>query len=354
MTKAIRRQHPRRVFRDRHEAGQVLAALLTAYRGKPNVIVLGLARGGLPVAYEVARSLGAPLDAFIVRKLGAPGHEEFAVGALATGGRVVVNDDVLRGLRVTPQQLREIAEREARELVRRETAYRQGRPPLNVTGKTVILVDDGLATGSSMMAAVQALSESEHEENVIAVTAAPHTTCLEFAGLVEDMVCASMPTPFLAVGESFWDFTQVTDDEVRELLAKPTTGQPSVGALTGPADLVAAVAVEAPDGVPPADVLEDLIGDARVVLIGESSHGTHEFYDARAKITKWLIEHKGFHAVAAEADWPDAYRVNRYVRGLGEDSDPEEALRGFERFPAWMWRNTVVRDFVSWLRWHNG
>jgi erythromycin esterase-like protein/predicted phosphoribosyltransferase len=354
MTRAIRRQQPRRVFRDRREAGQVLAALLTAYRGKPDVIVLGLARGGLPVAYEVARSLGAPLDAFIVRKLGAPGHEEFAVGALASGGRVVVNDDVLRGLNISPAQLREIAEREARELVRREAAYRGGRPPLDVTGKTVILVDDGLATGSSMLAAVQALRESDPAEIVIAVPAAPESTCREFAGIVEDVVCASMPTPFLAVGESFWDFTQVTDDEVRDLLATPTTGAPPADVGPGPAELVARAAIDAPGGVPPADVLDDLIGDARVVLIGESSHGTHEFYAARAEITKWLITEKGFNAVAAEADWPDAYRVNRYVRGLGDDGSPDEALRGFERFPAWMWRNTVVRDFVGWLRWHNG
>ena len=355
MAHAIRRQQPRRVFKDRREAGQVLAGLLQAYRGRPDVVVLGLARGGVPVAFEVARAIGAPLDAFIVRKLGAPGHEEFAVGALASGGRVVVNDDVLRGLRITPEQLREIAEREARELVRRESAYRDGRPPLDVTGKTVILVDDGLATGSSMMAAVQALRESEPAEIVIAVPAAPESTCREFAAIVDDMVCASMPTPFLAVGESFWDFTQVTDDEVSDLLATPTTGaaaQPSV--VPTPADLVAAAAIVAPGGVPPADVLDDLIGDARVVLIGESSHGTHEFYEARAEITKWLIEHKGFNAVAAEADWPDAYRVNRYVRGLGEDDSPEQALRGFQRFPAWMWRNTVVRDFVGWLRWHNG
>ena len=355
MAHAIRRQQPRRVFKDRREAGQVLAGLLQAYRGRPDVVVLGLARGGVPVAFEVARAIGAPLDAFIVRKLGAPGHEEFAVGALASGGRVVVNDDVLRGLRISPEQLREIAEREARELVRRESAYRDGRPPLDVTGKTVILVDDGLATGSSMMAAVQALRESEPAEIVIAVPAAPESTCREFAAIVDDMVCASMPTPFLAVGESFWDFTQVTDDEVSDLLATPTTGaaaQPSV--VPTPADLVAAAAIVAPGGVPPADVLDDLIGDARVVLIGESSHGTHEFYEARAEITKWLIEHKGFNAVAAEADWPDAYRVNRYVRGLGEDDSPEQALRGFQRFPAWMWRNTVVRDFVGWLRWHNG
>lgn len=349
----IRRHQPRRVFKDRREAGQVLAGLLQSYRGRPEVVVLGLARGGIPVAYEVARSLGAPLDAFIVRKLGAPGHEEFAVGALASGGRVVVNDDVLRGLGVSPEQLREIAEKEAHELARRETAYREGRPPMAVTGKTVILVDDGLATGSSMLAAVQALRDSEPAEIVIAVPAAPESTCREFAGIVDDVVCASMPTPFLAVGESFWDFTQVTDDEVRDLLARPTTTAPPATAPSA-AELVARAAVDAPGGVPPADVLDELIGTARVVLIGESSHGTHEFYAARAEITKWLITEKGFNAVAAEADWPDAYRVNRYVRSLGEDQTPEEALRGFERFPAWMWRNTVVRDFVGWLRWHNG
>ena len=352
-TTGIHRQQPRRVFRDRREAGRVLAGMLGAYRDRPDVVVLGLARGGLPVAFEVARALRAPLDAFIVRKLGAPGHEEFAVGALASGGRVVVNDDVLRGLRISPTQLREIAEREARELARREAAYRAGRPPLEVAGKTVILVDDGLATGSSMLAAVQALREALPTAIVVAVPAAPESTCREFAGIVEDFVCASMPTPFLAVGESFWDFTQVTDEEVRELLATPTTGAPTA-AGPAPAELVRRAAIDAPGGVPPRDVLDDLIGDARVVLIGESSHGTHEFYDARAEITKWLIGEKGFNAVAAEADWPDAYRVNRYVRGLGDDDSPEQALRGFERFPAWMWRNTVVRDFVGWLRWHNG
>ena len=356
MTRAtgLRGDKPRRVFRDRREAGQVLAGLLQAYRGKPDVVVLGLARGGIPVAWEVAAALDAPLDAFVVRKLGAPGHEEFAVGALASGGRVVVNDDVLRGLRVTPQQLQEIAEREGRELIRREAAYRDGRPPVDVTGKTVILVDDGLATGSSMFAAVLALRDCEPAHIVIAVPAAPESTWREFAGMVDDVVCASMPTPFLAVGESFWDFSQVSDEEVRELLATPTTGATPVGlAEQRAADLVLHAAIDAPRGVPPREVLDELIGDARIVLIGESSHGTQEFYEARAEITKWLIGHKGFNAVAAEADWPDAYRVNRYVRGLGGDSSAEEALQGFERFPAWMWRNLVVRDFAQWLRWHN-
>lgn len=348
------RPAPRRVFRDRREAGRVLADLLDAYRDNPNVIVLGLARGGLPVAWEVAAALHAPLDAFIVRKLGAPGHEEFAVGALASGGRVVVNDDVLRGLRITSGQLRDIVESEGRELIRREAAYRGGRPPVEVTGRTVILVDDGLATGASMFAAVQALRDAEPAHIVIAVPAAPESTCREFAALVDEVICASMPTPFLAVGESFWDFRQVSDEEVRELLAKPTTGLTLIKpALPTAAEMIADVAIDAPQGVPSREALEEIIGDARVVLIGESSHGTHEFYQARSSITKWLIEEKGFCAVAAEADWPDAYRVNRYVRGLGNDTTAEQALSGFERFPAWMWRNTVIRDFADWLREHN-
>ena len=344
---------PDRLFRTRREAGQVLSGLLQAYRDRSDVVVLGLARGGVPVAWEVAAALHAPLDAFVVRKLGVPGHEEFAAGALASGGRVVLNDDVVRGLGITPQQLRDVAEREGRELIRREAAYRDGRPPTDVTGKTVILVDDGLATGASMFAAVQALREAQPAQIVIAVPAAPESTCREFAGLVDDMVCASMPTPFLAVGASFWDFSQVSDEEVRTLLATPTIGPRLTPVSETAADVLRRVAVDAPAGMPPREMLSELIGDARIVLIGESSHGTQEFYRARAEITKWLIEEKGFCAVAAEADWPDAYRVNRYVRGRGTDTTAEEALRGFERFPSWMWRNTVVRDFVEWLRANN-
>jgi erythromycin esterase-like protein/predicted phosphoribosyltransferase len=350
MTQATTRTRTR-VFRDRREAGRVLARSLEAYRDKPDIVVLGLPRGGIPVAWEVAAALGAPLDAFVVRKLGAPGHEEFAMGALAHGGRVVLNDDVVRGLRVTPEQLREVADREGRELIRREAAYRGGRPPAEVTGKTVVLVDDGLATGASMQAAVQALDEREPAEIVIAVPAAPESTWREFAGLVDDVVVASMPHPFLAVGESYWDFSQTSDEEVRELLGTPTTR--ATEPAQPPAAEVARIAVDARDGIPPHEQLDKLIGTARVVLIGESSHGTHEFYQARAEITKWLIDEKGFRGVAAEADWPDAYRVNRYVRGIGDDASAEEALRGFQRFPTWMWRNTVVRHFAEWLRERN-
>ncbi len=342
------------VFRSRREAGRVLGDLLSAYEGRDDVVVLGLARGGVPVAFEVACALGAPLDCFIVRKLGVPGREEFAMGAIASGGRTVLNDDVVRGLGLNSSRVREVFEREGRELVRREAAYRGDRPPLQLSGKTAILVDDGLATGSSMLAAVLAIRDQEPAHLVIAVPAAPESTCREFAGMVDDVICASMPTPFTAVGASYWDFTQVDDEEVRTLLSTPTvsTTRPAPQRHRS-AEALRRSALPAPDGVPAPEVLAELIGDARVVLIGESSHGTHEFYRARADITRWLIEHGGFTAVAAEADWPDAYRVNRFVRGANDDATADEALLGFQRFPAWMWRNVVVRDFVDWLRKHN-
>ncbi|WP_198654025.1 MULTISPECIES: erythromycin esterase family protein [Nocardia] len=341
----------RRIFRNRHEAGRVLAELLEDYRTDRDVVVLGLARGGVPVAWEVAAALGVPLDTLIVRKLGAPDNPEFAIGALSMGGRIVLNDDMIRGLRITGEQVRRIAAEETEELYRREAAYRGERGPLDIAGRTVILVDDGLATGASMFAAVDAIRAQEPKRIVVAVPAAPESTCRELGASVDEMVCATMPSPFGSVGESFWDFTQVTDEQVRVLLATKTTGTaiPRVDAVTS----IREAAIETRDGVPPADVLDDLVGDARIVSIGESSHGTKQFYAARAAITRWLIERKGFTAVAVEADWPDAYRVNRYVHGLGADTTAEEALRGFERFPAWMWRNTVVREFVAWLQDHN-
>ncbi|NJC74214.1 erythromycin esterase [Planosporangium thailandense] len=342
------------VFRDRRDAGRVLADLLDHYRDNPDVLVLALPRGGVPVGYEIAMALGAPLDVFVVRKLGVPGHEELAMGAIASGGVIVLNDDVVRAFSITPETIRQVAEREGRELVRREQAYREGRPPMDVTGKTVILVDDGLATGATMRAAIHALREHEPARIVVAVSAAPTSSCQELAGLADEAVCATTPSPFFAVGTSYWDFSQISDEEVRNLLRATATTHTPAG-TRGPTEAatVCADALPVTDGVPTDDALSDLVGDAHLVLIGEASHGTHEFYAARAAMTRWLIERMGFQAVAVEADWPDAYRVNRYVHGRGRDTTAEEALRGFERFPTWMWRNTAVLDFVGWLRAHN-
>ncbi len=343
-----------RVFRDRREAGRALGRLLESHRGRNDVIVLGLARGGVPVAWEVAAALDVPMDVFVVRKLGLPGHEEFAMGAIAGGGVAVLNDDVVRDLHVTPEQVREVVDRESRELGRREATYRDGRAPADVAGKTVIVVDDGLATGSSMTAAVDALRASEPAAIVVAVPAAPASTCRELEATVDDVVCATMPFPFRAVGEAFWDFRQVTDEEVQTLVRTPTVGRSTTA--TPPvlaADIIAAAARPAPAGVPSREDIRAIVGDARVVLIGESSHGTEDFYRARADITRGLVEDLGFGAIAAEADWPDAHRVNRYVAHRGGDTSAEESLRGFTRFPAWMWRNTVMEEVVAWLHHHN-
>jgi erythromycin esterase-like protein/predicted phosphoribosyltransferase len=345
-----------RIFRDRRDAGRVLAGLLEQYRDRDNIVVLGLPRGGVPVAYEVAIALDAPLDVFLVRKLGVPGHEELAMGAIASGGVIVLNEDVVIGLAVSSDAIREVAERESRELTRREQAYREGRPMPDLSGKIVILVDDGLATGSSMRAAILALRRLEPLRIVVAVPAAPSSTCEELRLEVEEVVCATTPSPFFAVGRSYWDFTQTTDEEVRDLLraaARAPTAATGKGGPPSEVQVIRMSAVHVEDGVPRDDALFGLVGDARLVLIGEASHGTHDFYAARAQMTRRLIEQRGFCAVAVEADWPDAYRVNRFVRGRSEDVTAEEALRGFERFPTWMWRNTAVLDFAGWLRERN-
>jgi predicted phosphoribosyltransferase len=205
-------------FGDRREAGRLLAGFLEQYGDRPDIVVLGLPRGGVPVAYEVATALGCPLDVFLVRKLGVPRHEELAMGAIATGGVIVLNDDAVRGLGITSVTIQRVAEKEGRELARRERAYRGDRPPPEIEGRTVILVDDGLATGSSMRAAIQALRRLQPAEIVVAVPSAPESTCRELTHEVDHVVCATTPAPFVAVGQSYLDFTQTTDDEVRTLL----------------------------------------------------------------------------------------------------------------------------------------
>jgi predicted phosphoribosyltransferase len=224
---------PDRLFRDRRDAGRVLAGLLAHYRGRDDVVVLALPRGGVPVGFEVAKALRAPLDVFLVRKLGAPGHEELAMGAIASGGVVVVNDDVLRGLRIKPAAVRRAAELEGRELARREYAYRQGRPPPDVRGKVAIIVDDGLATGSSMRAAVNALQQLHPARIVVAVPAAPTSTCRELEAVVDEVVCATTPSPFQAVGAYYLDFTQTTDDEVIRLLREASRIRPASPSSAG-------------------------------------------------------------------------------------------------------------------------
>jgi putative phosphoribosyl transferase len=208
------------LYRDRIEAGRRLAEKLQSYADQPDVVVLALPRGGVPVAFEVARALHAPLDVFLVRKLGVPGHEELAMGAIATGGVRVLNDEVLRVLPIPADVIDAVAAEEQRELARRERQYRDDRPPVDVRGKTVILVDDGLATGSTMRAALAALRQRGPTRLIVAVPVGAAQTCREFQDEADEAICAAMPEPFYAVGHWYGNFDQTSDDEVRILLER--------------------------------------------------------------------------------------------------------------------------------------
>lgn len=208
-----------RPFDDRADAGRRLATRLEHLRNQPGLLVLGLPRGGVPVAAEVARALDAPLDVFLVRKLGVPAHPELALGAIATGGVVVLNDDVVSAYGIPDELIHAVAEREKVELERREHAYRRGRPPLDLVGRTIILVDDGLATGASMRAAASAVRALGPRRLVIAVPVGAPSTCGDLRSEADEVVCYAQPEPFQAVGQWYLDFSQTTDSDVMELLS---------------------------------------------------------------------------------------------------------------------------------------
>jgi erythromycin esterase-like protein/adenine/guanine phosphoribosyltransferase-like PRPP-binding protein len=344
-------------FKNRLHAGRELAHLLKPYAGRSDVLVLGLPRGGLPVAAEVARALDVPFDVFLVRKLGVPGHEELAFGAIAEGGVEVLNERLIADIGLPRPAIERVAVRERLELERRDKLYRGGRRFPGVEHRVVLLIDDGLATGATMEAAVMALRPLKPARIVVAVPLGARETCDKLARIADEVVCVAKPEPFDAVGLWYDDFTQTTDDEVRALLAR--AGHAAAAPRTapsGPVDVLDVVRRRARPFTGDAaddDALIEQLGQARVVLLGEATHGTHEFYRQRALITRRLIVEHGFQAVAVEADWPDAYRINRYVRGAGTDRDAVEALTDFRRFPAWMWRNADVLDFVGWLRSYN-
>ena len=213
------------IFRDRHDAGRALAEFLQGYAGRTDVVVLALPRGGVPVGFEVAQALRAPLDVFLVRKLGMPGHEELGLGAIASGGTRVINEPLVREMGISPAMLESVARREAVELERRENLFRQGWPPLDVAGRIVILIDDGLATGATMLAAVRAVRQLNPSQVVVAVPVGSDTACEAFRREADEVVCASIPRPFFAVGEWYNDFTQTTDEEVKALLNRAAEKQ---------------------------------------------------------------------------------------------------------------------------------
>lgn len=205
-------------YANRQQAGQVLADLLRDYAVKENSIILALPRGGVPVAYEIATKLSLPMDIFIVRKLGIPGHEEYAMGAIASGGTVVFNEDVVYGLHISNTAINEVLQKEELELERRDKVYRGNKSPLQLTGKTVIIVDDGIATGYSMRAAIAAVKQKNPVKLMVAVPVAARSTCAEMASLVDKIICPLQPANFYAVGLWYDDFSQTSDEEVIHLM----------------------------------------------------------------------------------------------------------------------------------------
>jgi putative phosphoribosyl transferase len=213
-----------RTFSNRTEAGRLLAEKLVKYAGRTDVIVLGLPRGGVPVAYEVAKRLGVPFDVFIVRKLGVPGFEELAVGAIASGGVRVLNEDVMRALPNADETIESVTAKETAELERREQSYRDGRPAPELRDRVAILVDDGLATGATMRAAVKALRQRGATKIVVAVPVGPPDTCRELEEQADETICLCTPEFFQAVGQYYEDFSQTSDEDVRELLTRAAQG----------------------------------------------------------------------------------------------------------------------------------
>jgi putative phosphoribosyl transferase len=214
-------------FRDRAEAGRLLAEKLKRFQGREDVVVLALPRGGVPVGFEIARTLHAPLDVFLVRKLGVPGHEELAMGAIASGDTCFINQDIVNTLRIPPEMVERAVELEQRELARRESKYRDPQQPLNVTNKTVILVDDGLATGATMRAAVDGVKTHHPSAVVVAVPVSARDTFNKFQPLVDDVVAVALPNDFSSVGQWYRDFTQTTDEQVADLLERARSAQPA-------------------------------------------------------------------------------------------------------------------------------
>ncbi|WP_423820563.1 erythromycin esterase family protein [Salinisphaera sp. SPP-AMP-43] len=338
------------VFRNRRDAGQRLARRLVGYADEADLLILALPRGGVPVAFEVAKALHGELDVLVVRKLGVPGHPEFAMGAIASGGQQIIDSALIAQIGLERAEIEAVIQTERAELERRDRVYRRDRPPLSVAGRCVIVIDDGLATGASMVAALKVLRAQAPRRLVAAVPVASPIGLRRLQGLADAVVCLDAPQDFRAVGLFFQEFGQTEDSEVQRLLvaARGRGRPPAAPRLHTPLTVTRAAAIPTTGSREDYDLLIEQVGDRSLVLLGEASHGSREFYRMRAEITQRLIEECGFEAIAVEADWPDAYALNRHVRGL-EGHDTLAAFDAFERFPEWMWRNREVYDFIRWL-----
>lgn len=341
------------MFTDRRQAGHALAERLHDLRGT-DAVVLGLPRGGVPVAAVVADELDLPLDVIVVRKLGVPGQPEVAMGAIGEGGAEVLNPAIISRGWISEEEVETIEQAERQVLDRRLAMLRERREPIDLRGRTAIIVDDGIATGATAkVSCVVARRLGASEVIVAAPVIAP--AALNELDDADRVTCVLLPPHFQAVGQYYEDFGQTDDTEVVRLLheaslrpRRPRSRQPDPSDAQAATDLRAMATPLASD----AD-LDQLAGRAarsRFICIGEASHGTHEFYACRAALTKRLIQLGGIRWIGVEGDWPDCFRIDRWVRGrTAQWDDARQLLSGFERWPRWMWANTDVAEFLDWL-----
>lgn len=355
------------VFENRVEAGRLLAQRL-APLATLRPVVLGLPRGGVPVAAEVAHALGAPLDVIVVRKLGFPGEPEVAMGAIGEGGARVLSSDLVRRVGVADAAIAEVERQERTVLDERVSRLRSGRPRVDLTGRTALIVDDGIATGATAEVACGVARALGASRVIVAAPVCPPEVAERLSG-ADEVICLATPADFTAVGRHYRDFRATSDEEVAALLAAASAADPdpvTPGESSGASER-GAVPPEgaAPDAMAaqiralalPLDTAADLaplvsaVARARFVAIGEASHGTHEYYQWRADLSRTLISHHGYRWIGVEGDWPDCWRINEWVQGRsGHGLSARTMLSEFERWPTWMWANEEVADFLDWLR----
>jgi len=340
------------LFRDRVDAGRQLASRLKSLSFR-DPIVIALPRGGVPVAKEIAEVLHAPLDVLIVRKIGVPRHHELGAGAISEDRVILMNEKLMLRLGLTQSMLKESVRKETIELNRRVEQFRQGRPFRSVKEREVILVDDGLATGYTAAVAVKYLKSHGARKVTLAVPVCAEESADFLAQYVDDVICIRKPEPFFGVGMWYEDFEQTTDEEVKALLENeqrsPKT--PSKETFSHSNSYMNELEKKARPFHSIADFepLIEKIKNKKIVMIGEATHGTHEFYEWRAAISKELIEKQGFNFVAVEGDWPPCDELNQFVhQRRGEDI--RQTLSSFDRWPTWMWANKEIAGFAEWMR----
>lgn len=344
-----------RRFQSRKEAGALLGDKLVSFQSD-DPLILAVPRGGVPVAYEVAKKLGSDLDLLMVKKIGAPENPELAIGAVSEDGRPWYNNKIVGQLGIKTAALKSLADAKAIEVKKQISKLRGTRPAIPVEGRNLILIDDGVATGATLLAAVNLLRARKPKRIVIATPVGPASTFEELRKVADEVVSLETPSPFVAVGDWYHQFPQVLDEEVLQILQSWDPEQMELALKVKPLfPSLENVVREIQDLAYPIqraggwDELITTIAKSKVVMLGEATHGTSEFYSIRRMISERLIRDHGFDFIAVEGDWPDCQKLNDYIRS-GKGKSAKEVMRHFHRWPTWMWANDETAALIEWMQ----